>query len=109
MKLEFLPNEILLDLFEYFDGTDLLRAFYDLNTRFNFLLYKQFRFDLISKRIFDVICQQHLPFIANRVLALKLSDYKETPGQIDLFCSYILSLRQFTHLHCPICTHTILC
>src|SRR5690348_6410081 len=103
MNLELLPNEILLDLFDYFNGMDLLCAFYGLNSRFNLLLYKQFRFyrfqfNSVSKRSFDFICQQHLPFIADQVIALQLSDYRETPGQINLFCSYIPSLRQFTHL-----------
>ena len=77
MNLEFLPNEILLDLFEYLNGTDLLRAFYDHNSRFNLLLYKQFqsyRFDLLSysKHQFDIICKQYLPFISNRVSILLL-------------------------------------
>jgi hypothetical protein len=37
-RLEFLPNEILLDTFQYFDAGDLYRAFYNLNSRFNALL-----------------------------------------------------------------------
>ncbi|CAF5028120.1 unnamed protein product, partial [Rotaria sp. Silwood1] len=79
MNLELLPNEIFLDIFHYFDGTDLLRAFYRLNSRFNYLLYKQFRvyyfkFRSTSKRYFDMICQQHLPFIADRVITLHLSN-----------------------------------
>jgi hypothetical protein len=103
MNLELLPNEIILDLFDYFDGIDLLRAFSDLNYRFNFLLYKQFRFycfkfESVSKHNFDMICQQHLPFIANRVITLHLSNAGETPEQINLFYSYILSFNQFTQL-----------
>ncbi|CAF0898371.1 unnamed protein product [Rotaria sordida] len=103
MNLECLPNETLLDLFEYFNGDDLLRAFYGLNLRFNLILYKQFRtyrfhFNSISKRILDMICQQHLPFIADRVIDLSLSDGDETPEQINLFLSYISSFNQFTHL-----------
>jgi hypothetical protein len=103
MNFELLPNEIVLDLFDYFDGTDLLRAFYGLNSRFNFLLYKQyrayrFRFQYISKRNFDMICQEHLSIITDRVIALQLSDDTETPGQINLFVSYIPLLTQFTHL-----------
>ncbi|CAF3884872.1 unnamed protein product [Rotaria sp. Silwood1] len=103
MKLEFLPNEVLLDLFEYLNGIDLLRAFYGHNSHFNLLLYKQFqsyRFDLVSysKHQFDIICKQHLPFISNRVTTLTLSDGKNTPGQINLFFSYIPSFRQFIHL-----------
>ena len=63
MNLELLPNEILLDLFEYFNGIDLLCTFYGFNFRFNYLLYKQFRayyfnFYDCSKRNIDMICQQ---------------------------------------------------
>ncbi|CAF1012773.1 unnamed protein product [Rotaria sordida] len=45
-----------------------------------------------------MICQRHLPFIANRIISLSLSDYRETPGQINLFLSYIPSFNQFTNL-----------
>ncbi len=37
-QLEFLPNELLIDIFQYFDARDLFRAFYNLNFRFNKLL-----------------------------------------------------------------------
>ena len=103
MILEFLPNEILLTLFEYFNGTDLLQTFYGLNSRFNLLLYKQFRlycfnFKCISKRTFDLICQQHLAFIANKVISLTFSDYRDTPKQMNVFFSSIPSLHRFTQL-----------
>ncbi|CAF0863800.1 unnamed protein product [Rotaria sordida] len=103
MKFELLPNEILLDLFDYFNGVDLLRGFYDLNTRFNFLLYNQFRnyrfkFDSVSKHNFDMICQQHLSFIANRVITISLTDDDNTPEQINLFLSYIKSFNKFIQL-----------
>jgi len=103
MNLESLPNEILLHLFDCLDGIDLLHAFYGLNSRFNLLLYKQFRayrfnFYSISKGKFDIICQQHLPFITDRVISLSLCDDSKTPEQTNLFFSYIPSLAQFTHL-----------
>lgn len=37
-QLELLPNEILNEIFHYFDATDLFRAFFNLNIRFNSLL-----------------------------------------------------------------------
>jgi hypothetical protein len=37
-RLEFLPNELLIDIFQYFHSRDLFRAFYNLNIRFNMLL-----------------------------------------------------------------------
>ena len=38
-RLESLPNELLLGLFQYFPSRDLFRAFHHLNARFNALLY----------------------------------------------------------------------
>ncbi|CAF1438215.1 unnamed protein product, partial [Rotaria sordida] len=103
MKLELLPDEILLDLFDYFNGVDLLREFYGLNSHFNFLLYNQFRnyrfkFEAVSKHNFDMICQQHLPFIANRIIAVSLTGDDDTPEQINLFLSYIKSFNEFIQL-----------
>ncbi|CAF0838535.1 unnamed protein product [Adineta steineri] len=103
MNFNLLSNEILLIFFEYLNGDDLLHAFYGLNARINALLYKQhrcyfFKFSSLPRPYFDLIYQQHIPMIADRILALHLSDFKSTPEQINLFVSYISSLRQFTHL-----------
>ncbi|CAF0890618.1 unnamed protein product [Adineta steineri] len=103
MNFNLLPNEILLAFFDYLNGYDLLHTFYGLNARINALLYNQywryyFNFFVLSKRNFDVICQQHIAMITDRILALHLSDFESTPGQINLFFSYGPSLRQFTHL-----------
>lgn len=103
MNLEILPNEILLDVFNYIDGTDLLHAFYGLNDRFSSLLYElyrnyHFQFNSVLKRHFDQTCQHHFPYIVDRITALSLSDSNNTPGQINLFFSYISSLNQFIHL-----------
>ncbi|CAF1382903.1 unnamed protein product [Rotaria sp. Silwood1] len=92
MNLDLLPNEILLILFAYFNGIDLLHAFYGLNSRFNLLLYNQFQayyfcFSSLSKRKFAMICQQHLPFICDRIITLTLTDDEDTPEEIDLFFS----------------------
>jgi hypothetical protein len=103
MSLELLADELLLDLFEYLPAVHLLRVFYDLNTRFNTLLFVHFRayrfdFRSVSKRDFDSVCQQHLSSIADRILSLRLSDDDETPHQIHCFLSCGLPLRQLTHL-----------
>jgi len=37
-RLEFLPNEILLLIFQYFNAQYLFQYFYNLNSRFNILL-----------------------------------------------------------------------
>ncbi|CAF1446315.1 unnamed protein product [Adineta steineri] len=110
MNFNLLPNEILLTFFDYLNGNDLLHTFYGLNARINALLYNQYRryyvdFSLLSKRSFDLICQQHIPLIAHHILVLHLSDSESTPGQISLFFSYRPSLRQFTHLRLLSFTH----
>ncbi len=104
MSFEVLPNEILLDIFNYFTGIDLLCIFYGLNSRLNFLLHDRFRycsfkFNSISKRNFDMICQKYLPEMSDYINTLSLSDnYEETPTQIKLFLSYISSFNLFTEL-----------
>ncbi|CAF1228967.1 unnamed protein product [Adineta steineri] len=93
MKLESLSNELFFELFEYLNGVHLIRAFHDLNFRFNKLLFvhfRQFQFDFrsISKRDFDFICQQYLPLIINRVPSLSISDNEETPNLFDHLLTY---------------------
>ncbi|CAF1089032.1 unnamed protein product [Adineta steineri] len=103
MNLESLANELLLDLFEYFSMTHLLQSFDNLNIRFNNLIslyYQTHTLNLqsISKYYFDLICQKYIPSITNRINSLQLSDDDDTPQQIDLFFSYGLSFRHFSHL-----------
>ncbi|CAF4994318.1 unnamed protein product [Rotaria sp. Silwood1] len=103
MNFELLSNEIILDLFDYLNGMDLLRAFYGINVRLNLLLYQQFRgyhfnFFSVSKCQFDLVCQHHIPFIVDRIVTLTVSDYELTPEQINLFLSYVPSISQFTNL-----------
>jgi hypothetical protein len=103
MNLESLANELLLDLFEFLSAVHLLRAFHGLNSRFDTLLLAHFGtyhldFRSISKTDFDIVCEQHLPLIADRIVSLCLSDDYDTPQQIDLFLSHLFTLRQLTNL-----------
>lgn len=103
MNFESLPNEIIFDIFDYLNGTDVFHAFYDLKFRFNDLLHKQYRtfhfnLDSISKHQFDILCHKHFPIIINQIKTLNLSNGNRTPQQIDLFLSHILSLNRFTYL-----------
>ncbi|CAF4230852.1 unnamed protein product, partial [Adineta steineri] len=103
MNIESLANEILLDLFDYFDGIDLFHTFYVLNTRFNLLICKQyplhwFTFSSMKKSRFDEICQQHIPRLTNRVYGLSFAEYDLTPEQMDLLFTYIPSFEQFSGL-----------
>jgi hypothetical protein len=104
MNFELLPNEIILDLFEYFSFIHLFHGFFDLNTRFKKLLCQQFRqfhldFRLLSKTNFDQICQNYVPSVIDRILSLHLSNDDDTPQQIEFFLSRTdCQLRQFIHL-----------
>ncbi|CAF2897020.1 unnamed protein product [Rotaria sp. Silwood2] len=98
-QLQSLANELLLDLFEYFDTANLLQAFNGLNSRFNELLYFHFRFhqlDLksVSKEIFDSISEKLLPLIINQIISLRLSS-DETPGLPELLLSRDFTLNRF--------------
>ncbi|CAF1356563.1 unnamed protein product [Adineta ricciae] len=101
--LESLPNEILLMIFRYINSIDLLLSFNGLNSRFNALLNNQyyphcFIFDSISKHTFDTICQDHLPFMANRVISLHFGNNEHGYTKLSLFRSYIPSFISFTQL-----------
>jgi hypothetical protein len=102
MNFESLANELILDLFEYFDGFDILRIFYGLNARLNQLCYHfrlyRFNFRSISKHNFDRICQEYLPLIINQVISFHFSDDDETPTLPELFLCRGFLLNQFTHL-----------
>ncbi len=93
MNLESLANELLLDLFEFLNDAHLLRAFHNLNLRFNNLLFDYFRtsgrldFRSITKHDFNIVFEQYVPLIVDRITALRLSNDDETPQQIDHFLS----------------------
>ncbi|CAF1357311.1 unnamed protein product [Adineta ricciae] len=103
MNLESLANELLLDLFDYFNIIELFRSFSGLNIRFNNLLFKHYRshhIDLrsITKQNFDEICRKYLPEMTDRVISLYLSDDDETPYQLTSFLSYNLKISDFHRL-----------
>ncbi|CAF1562379.1 unnamed protein product, partial [Adineta ricciae] len=88
--LEHLPNEILISIFSYFTGIDLVLAFANLNSRFYSLTNQYayfFDFKSISKTKFDFILAQQQ---TNRSWkSLQICNNKgETPGQIQYFCKF---------------------
>ena len=104
MNFERLPNELLLSIFDYLNGFDLLRSFIDLNAHFHALLFQQhvsYCFDLkrVRKHQFDLVCQQYLPCVGTQTIALKLDESAFTVGAVNLFFhSYVPSLSSFTRL-----------
>ncbi|CAF1615506.1 unnamed protein product [Rotaria magnacalcarata] len=103
MNLELLANETILELFEYLSIDDLFHGFYNLNSRFNNLLtrqFKKFRLDLqlLSKTKCTDICENIVPLVIDQIISLRLSNDDNTPGEMKLFLSQSYQLRQFTHL-----------
>lgn len=101
-QLESLANELLLEIFEYLDTTDLLRAVNKLNSRFDQLLsqcfqFHQFNFQFLSKENFDHIVQSHLPSLIEQITSLHLSN-DETPYLCEMFLSSNLTLDRFLRL-----------
>jgi hypothetical protein len=104
MMFETLANELLLELFQYCNISQLFRAFQFLNSRFNNLLFiylqnfHYLNFHSISKHDFNFICQYHLQSINKQIRSFILSNDDETPQQIQLFFSHGFNLWLFTHL-----------
>ncbi|CAF0829008.1 unnamed protein product [Adineta steineri] len=102
MKLEMLPNELLLDLFEYFDCIYLLRSFFGYNNRFNQLIYiylqtHQLNLEFISKDNFDLISQKYLSSLTHHIISLRLSN-EQTPNLSNLLFSSNFTIDNFFYL-----------
>ena len=103
MNFESLANELLLDIFEYFNAIQVLRTFHGLNLRFDNLLYQYFQtfpldFRSVSKQDFDNICQRHLPLISHQITSIHLSNDDDTSEQPNLFVEYGFHFQQFPKL-----------
>ncbi|CAF4712127.1 unnamed protein product [Rotaria sp. Silwood1] len=71
-KFEYLPNELIMKMFKYFDAHDLYNAFYNLNHRFNTLLQtvKYLSLNISSK---EHIEQNYLQVIAPYIYTLTIT------------------------------------
>jgi hypothetical protein len=102
MKFESLPNEIVIECFEYLNGPDIIYAFEKLNYRFQMLIEcipLRIDFQMINKTIFDRFCKQILqnPLLKQQIYSIKLSDSLYTCKQIQTFLSFF-SLKEFSQL-----------
>ena len=91
--LESLPNELLLTAFQYLDLIHLIRAFHNLNNRFDQLLSvttgnEHLDCRSLSKNDFEWFAQHHLASIDTRVRSWRFSDDLETPD----FSQHYLSI-----------------
>lgn len=95
---ESLPNEILIECFEYLHEVDIYYSLDGLNSRINNLIQKltlNLNFQYIRKTRFDQVCTKMKlnPAFQKEILSLKLSN-KDTCDQIDIFLS-LFSLDEF--------------
>lgn len=96
-------TELLIDIFEFLNAVDLLRAFDGLNSHLNYLLLIYFRtyrldFRSIFNKDFNVFCGKYLPSILNRTIYLRISDADDTPFQCAYLLSHGFTLDQFENL-----------
>lgn len=103
MKFENLANELILEIFDYFSGVDLVLSFFNLNERFNRLIDRRFEqipldFRSISKKKFDQFFPEKIVSLKNSIRKLNISDDDETPGQIDEFLRFISTSIYFNVL-----------
>ncbi|CAF1240059.1 unnamed protein product [Adineta ricciae] len=83
---ENLPNEIIIDVFDYLNGVDTVYGFDRLNYRFQCLLndfVKNFDFQSVSKAKLEAVIALH---DMHRWRSLCLSNESNTCGQIQFFC-----------------------
>ncbi|CAF4846072.1 unnamed protein product, partial [Rotaria sp. Silwood1] len=90
-KFELLPNEVIIECFEFIHIFHIYYSFDGLNNRFNKLIRNlalNLDFSYVRKGAVDNFCQTLLSFpeIKQRIYSLHLSN-KETCGQIDTFLS----------------------
>jgi hypothetical protein len=102
MKFEQLPNEILIECFDYLSAVHIFHSFDQLNYRFNELIYSiPLHLDfqhIYQKLICDQFCTKLLlnPNIKTHIYSLCLSNLN-TCNNIQSFLS-IFSLDEFSHL-----------
>ena len=102
MKFELLPNEMIIECFEYLNGQDIFYSFDRLNSRFDKIIrsvWLHLDFEHVKKSLFDQVCRKMLlnPEMKKQILSLQLSDDRDTCGKIQAFLS-LFSLDEFRHL-----------
>ncbi len=100
-NFELLPNEIVIECFQYLNAFDIFHSFDQLNSRFNKLIRNiplSLNFENVRKRIFDRFCTEISlnPQMKQHIYSLNLSN-KDSCGQAELFLK-LFSLNEFSNL-----------
>ncbi|CAF1351500.1 unnamed protein product [Adineta steineri] len=101
MKFEQLPNEILIECFQYLNAPDIFYSFDRLNDQFYILIrniHLHLNFEQVKKPLFEEFCQtiRINPEIKRNIIYLKLSNI-DLRGQIESFFS-LFALNEFINL-----------
>jgi len=98
MSFEILPDELLLIICSYLNGIDVLRAFYDLNTRLNSTINyyaKQMNLSRIRYSQFNQYCNMLIQTnLGLQLRSLSLSNNRMTSNRIMLFTEQVWPLNE---------------
>jgi len=98
MSFEILPDELLLIICSYLNGIDVLRAFYDLNTRLNSTINyyaKQMNLSRIRYSQFNQYCNMLIQTnLGLQLKSLSLSNNRMTSNRIMLFTEQVWPLNE---------------
>ena len=102
MSFELIPNEIVIECFEYLEVFDLFHSFDQLNHRFNQLIRTiplRLNYQHAQKLLFDKFCMKILsePEIKSQIYSIQISN-ENSCDQIERFLSSF-SLNDFPYLH----------
>lgn len=95
-NLESMPDEILLEIFDYIPGYDIIYSFYNLNQRFNSIIHGiRLYLDLsyVQQKTFLYICHNILPNFSEQIHSIKLSN-KQTIDGINYYLEESKSFQQ---------------
>lgn len=101
MKFEHLPNEIIIECFEYFNAFHIFYSFDKLNNRFDYLIHNTrlyINFENVNRIIFDNFCTKILfhPEILQQIYSFQIKT-NEDYLPCNIFLSYF-SLKQLSYL-----------
>lgn len=107
MRFELLPNEVLIECFDYFTISEIFHSFDRLNHRFNQLIRNlpfHLKYHHDQKLIFDHFCRKIVsePEIKNQIYSIDISN-ENSCNQIETFLSWF-SLEEFPHLRTLVLT-----
>jgi hypothetical protein len=96
MNLESMPDEILLEIFDYISGCDLIFSFYNINQRFNSIIHGiRLYLDLsyVQQKTFLYACHYILPTFHRQIYSINLSN-KQTIDGINYYLEQSTYLQQ---------------